>query len=139
MTDYETVLTGIVAFLMLVIAFLTYRLRATSMLLQMPYLRDPRPTNGTSPTLAGEHADKWEIVSAKIRKPRHATFLEQQAEYDECGSIVYGQAKEIGRTMDGPIWDVYVRSPSWPCSVEFKVALRSSPKIKRSLTTLWRQ
>ena len=140
MTDWSTIWPVAVSILTLALGVQTYRLRRASSLLHLPYIEPRKLHNSSAPRLGGEHADKWHIERVSIRRPRDASFLDQRLEHDAGGSIINSRLVEIGRQMADPEgYALYVRSQSWPVELSFLIALRSSPKTKRSLTVLWRE
>ena len=124
---------AIATFASLYFGFQTYRLRKQKQLFDLPFIAPSKFQNGSTASLSGNNATSWKIERVRISGPCNALFLEQDAEFDDGGSIVRSKTIEVGREVRSPEYPLYVRSESWPVTLDFAISLRSSPSLKRSL------
>jgi hypothetical protein len=124
---------AITTFFTLYFGWKTYQLHKEKQMFELPFIVPSKFQNGSAASLDGANSSVWKIDLVKIAKPKGALFLHHDIEFDDGGSIVRSQAIEAGREERSPDSPLYVRSESWPITLEFKISLRSAPSVRRFL------
>ncbi len=79
--------------------------------------------------LEGPNADRWQIASAAISKPRDVQFLGVTMVLDNYGGGDWSIGEPVGRTMLQPPIDLALSSLESPVLIMVKLSLKAFPRI----------
>lgn len=134
LSDWIQVWIGAAVSISAAFAWLTYRFTKSGFFLSLPRVESTslsadRP-NHVWLTLAGPHADEWDIRTVAIRSPRSTHFLESVGKENSYGETVWEAGPAIGRKQNYCFSTPCIFSSlDEPVKLLIKLSLRALPSV----------